>query len=95
MVAPPGQRLTARFEGQVQGVGFRFTVCRLAAGRAVSGQVRNEEDGSVRLVAEGTEPELLGLLRDIQTSALGRYITRTDSNWSAAHGVFKGFDIAY
>lgn len=53
-------RLTARFEGEVQGVGFRWRAVRLVRERfpGVTGEVRNEFDGSVSLVAEGPEGEL-------------------------------------
>ncbi|MBQ7252588.1 MAG: acylphosphatase [Kiritimatiellae bacterium] len=53
-------RLTARFEGDVQGVGFRWRAVRLVRERfpQVTGEVRNEFDGSVSLVAEGAEGDL-------------------------------------
>lgn len=41
------------YRGRVQGVGFRATVRGLAAGRAVTGYVRNLADGTVELLAEG------------------------------------------
>ncbi len=47
--------------GRVQGVGFRRYVQRWAAKLALDGWVRNEPDGTVRLVAEGT-PEALDRL---------------------------------
>jgi len=47
------ERLSARITGRVQGVGFRnFTQMR-ARQLGVAGWVRNEQDGSVRLEAEG------------------------------------------
>jgi acylphosphatase len=53
-------RLTARFEGEVQGVGFRWRAVQLVRERfaGVTGEVRNEFDGSVTLVAEGAEGTL-------------------------------------
>ncbi len=52
------QRLEVVFRGRVQGVGFRFTVRDISKQFQVTGFVRNEEDGSVRLVAEGLREEL-------------------------------------
>lgn len=46
-------RVVAR--GQVQGVGFRYVVVERAGKLGVLGWVRNEEDGSVRVHAEGAE----------------------------------------
>jgi len=53
--------------GHVQGVGFRDAVLRRAAALGISGWVRNAEDGSVLVHAEGPEhavDELLELLRE-------------------------------
>jgi len=57
------ERLSARITGRVQGVGFRnFTQMR-ARQLGVSGWVRNEQDGSVRLEAEGPRGALVGRRR--------------------------------
>jgi acylphosphatase len=47
--------------GRVQGVGFRWFVEREAHVLAVSGWVRNNADGSVEVLAQGTRDQLLGL----------------------------------
>jgi acylphosphatase len=47
--------------GRVQGVGFRWFVEREAHLLAVSGWVRNNADGSVEVLAQGTRDQLLGL----------------------------------
>jgi len=39
--------------GRVQGVGFRFTTCDLAAALGLDGWVRNRADGTVEVVAAG------------------------------------------
>ena len=49
-------------QGRVQGVGFRWFVHREASGLALSGWVRNTEDGHVEVVAAGG-PEALAELR--------------------------------
>ncbi|MCY2931529.1 MAG: acylphosphatase [Planctomycetota bacterium] len=41
------------YTGDVQGVGFRYTACRAAAGLAVTGYARNLPDGRVQCVVEG------------------------------------------
>jgi acylphosphatase len=52
------ERRTLNYTGDVQGVGFRWTTVQLARGFAVNGFVRNLNNGSVELVAEGQKDEL-------------------------------------
>src|SRR5947209_13366760 len=47
--------------GRVQGVGFRWFVEREAHILAVAGWVRNNHDGSVEVLAQGTRNQLAGL----------------------------------
>jgi acylphosphatase len=89
------QRITVRYEGCVQGVGFRYTAVSLAQDFKVSGWVKNEFDGSVSLVAEGAEDQLMELLQAISRSNLGRYITNELVRRSTATGEFTGFDVRH
>jgi acylphosphatase len=47
--------------GRVQGVGFRWFVEREAHILGIAGWVRNNDDGSVEVLAQGTRAQLLGL----------------------------------
>lgn len=47
--------------GRVQGVGYRYFVLRQADVLGVRGFARNRADGSVEIVAEGTDAALAGL----------------------------------
>ena len=47
--------------GRVQGVGFRWFVEREAHTLGIAGWVRNNVDGSVEVVAQGTRDQLSGL----------------------------------
>jgi acylphosphatase len=47
--------------GRVQGVGFRWFVEREAHILGITGWVRNNHDGSVELLAQGTRDQLSGL----------------------------------
>ena len=44
--------------GRVQGVGYRDRVLRAAEAQGIVGSVRNAEDGSVEIVAQGEEGAL-------------------------------------
>ena len=54
------------FHGQVQGVGFRWTTASLAEAEDLAGWVRNEPDGTVRMVVEGAVSAIEGLLVSIE-----------------------------
>lgn len=47
--------------GRVQGVGFRWFVEREAHMLGIAGWVRNNHDGSVEVLAQGTRDQLMGL----------------------------------
>jgi len=56
---PHARRFLVR--GRVQGVGFRWFVEREAAILQIAGWVRNNSDGSVEVLAQGTRDQLAGL----------------------------------
>ncbi len=63
-VAPTEKPTEARryvVRGRVQGVGFRWFVEREAHVLGIAGWVRNNHDGSVEVLAQGTRDQLLGL----------------------------------
>ncbi|NQV33122.1 MAG: acylphosphatase [Phycisphaeraceae bacterium] len=54
------------FVGRVQGVGFRYTVHRMAGQYEITGFVRNLPDCTVELLAQGPESEVQQYLEEIQ-----------------------------
>ena len=52
------RRLALHFEGEVQGVGFRWTARRVAEDLDLTGWVRNEPDGSVSMELQGTSEQI-------------------------------------
>ena len=74
------QRRRYLFHGQVQGVGFRYTTQRLAAGHDLAGYARNLPDGSVEVVAEGQAGELDRFLEALKQTFSGqvRQLDRID-----------------
>jgi acylphosphatase len=89
------KQMQVLFSGLVQGVGFRYTVCRMASSLKVTGYVKNLVNGDVELVAEGLEQELVDLLHSIRDSHLGRHITHERLSWDAASNVYDNFRISY
>ena len=87
-------RLEGRFEGRVQGVGFRQTVVDVAMRFPVTGRVWNVSDGSVKLLAEGEEPDLLAFHAAI-LQRLSRNITGHQETWAKTNTpTVEGFRIA-
>ena len=82
-----------RYTGRVQGVGFRYTVQRLAGRYPVGGYVRNLPDGCVELVAEGPPDEVASFLAAVDQSMAG-YIERSDVHDETPTG-YQGFRIRH
>jgi acylphosphatase len=89
------ERLHAVVRGDVQGVGFRYFVQRTAQRLGLRGWVRNNEDGSVELVAEGERGKLEELERALKAGPRAGRVDRVEAQWSAATGSFRGFDLAW
>lgn len=81
------------YAGRVQGVGFRYTVQRLASGFEVTGAVRNLPDGRVELLAEGSQDELDAFRQAVRESGLEHFIQSEKLRWDEAENVFRGFEI--
>lgn len=86
-------RMHVFYSGNVQGVGFRYTVKTVVAGFEASGVVRNLADGRVELIAEGERGELEAFRKAIRESGLDHFIRDEDVRWSEATGEFRGFQI--
>ena len=87
------RRIQVLYSGRVQGVGFRYTVQRVAIGFDVTGMVRNLPDGRVELVAEGTGDELDAFRQGVRESGLGHFIQDEQAAWGEAENQFRGFEI--
>ena len=81
------------YEGRVQGVGFRYTARRLAAGFDVSGYVRNLADGRVELLASGEPEEVDGFLAALRDSELAGHIENEQPAEVSVPAGLRGFEI--
>jgi acylphosphatase len=82
------------YRGDVQGVGFRATVCLEGRGLLVHGTVRNERNGTVRLDVEGPVADVDELLCRIATR-MQDFIDRVDSNDATVQNRHGGLVIEY
>jgi acylphosphatase len=87
------RRLYARVYGYVQGVGYRVFVQSEALRRGLLGYVRNCDDGTVEVVAEGDENQLQELLHSLQHGPTGASVQRVETEYSEATQEWDAFTI--
>ncbi len=88
------ERYVVYYSGRVQGVGFRYAVCRVATRFEVKGFVRNLGDGRVQVIAEGKTKELDGFLESIQAEMSG-YIRAKELDQQEPSGKFSDFGLRW
>ena len=89
------ERLHAVVHGDVQGVGFRYFVQRKAQQIGLQGWVRNNDNGTVEVVAEGSREQLEDLKRTLQEGPRMARVDRVETRWSSATGGMRGFELAW
>ncbi len=83
------------YEGNVQGVGFRWSVQHIAKGFDVTGWVTNLPDGCVELQINGEENEVRAFLDAIAQSELRALIRKQVENKLEKPVTARGFKIRY
>ena len=84
-------RLKAVIRGEVQGVGFRWSVQRKAVELGLTGYAENLPDGSVRVEAEGQPGQLDELEAFLRGGPRFAEVDALDSERVAATGEFRDF----
>ena len=85
-------RQELRFHGRVQGVGFRAVAHELANEHGVTGWVRNEADGSVKLVVEGTPENVKAYVKALR-ERMGQFIDDVHATEGKNTRGYAGFEI--
>jgi acylphosphatase len=89
------EEIFCKIEGRVQMVMYRDFAQRKARGLELVGFVKNLEDGTVVVVAQGTPDTLKQYIEKLHE---GSILSRVDSvavEWRAPSGQFDDFIIAY
>ena len=60
------KRYYVLFKGRVQGVGFRWQLSNLALQNAISGSVKNLDNGDVECYMQGEKEKILDVIAKIQ-----------------------------
>jgi acylphosphatase len=82
-------------QGIVQGVGYRFFVLNTAKQYNVAGYVRNLSNGSVEIVAEGTQGLLQDFIQHIKIGPVSAHVTGIDVQWKKEEKGFTDFDVRF
>lgn len=90
----PEKRVRVVYSGTVHGVGFRFTVERIANSIGLKGWVQNCPDGTVEVVCEGKKNDIDIFLQKIK-KAMAHYIRSSTIEWQEPTGEFDSFDIKF
>ncbi len=94
MEIPGAERRVVYYRGRVQGVGFRYTVNRIARRYRVTGYVRNLVDGRVELVAEGEADQVEQFLNEVART-MSDFIGDCQQKHAPASGEFANFGIQH
>lgn len=86
-------QIQATVYGTVQGVGFRYSTLQVAQDLGVTGFVRNQADGTVEIVAEGSDDQLNALIDWAHRGPSAAQVTQVDVTKSADQSRFDRFTI--
>lgn len=92
---PDKLQLTATVCGRVQGVGFRYSTANQARRLGLRGWVRNEADGSVTVVCEGSRTAVDAFHAWLKRGPSGARVDRVDARESDYRGQFGSFSIEF
>jgi acylphosphatase len=88
-------RLRAIVKGNVQGVGFRYHTVARATELGLVGSVRNRWDGSVEVLAEGTDRSVRQLLGWLYTGPRWARVEDIEVEWGKPTGEYDRFEVRF
>lgn len=94
IIMKPNHCKIVRYSGQVQGVGFRYTACRVAKNYDISGYAKNLPDGTVECLIEGDSKQIAGFLGDLANQMSG-YIRKAQIQSAPPSGRYYDFGIEF
>ena len=89
------EEIEARVYGKVQMVMFRNFVEQKARGLSLSGIVQNLDDGSLKVIAQGTNDDLQRLIDHLHKGPFHARVLKVDVEWREPEGKYQGFSIHY
>ena len=89
------QRVHIIVHGNVQGVFFRANAKKMAESLGLNGYAKNMPDGTVEVVAEGSEDKLKELVEFCKNGPEAAEVSKVDVKFEKASNEFDGFEIKY
>ena len=89
------KRLQAVIHGHVQGVSFRYYARQRARALGLVGWVRNRDDGTVEVLAEGEEENLRRFLSWLHAGPSLAHVMRVETTWAQVKGDHISFEVRY
>ncbi len=84
-------RITSK--GEVQGVGYRECVKKLAMEAGIFGRVRNLEDGTVEIIAEGRKRIIIKFMKLIDVKKYPIFVTEVSTTYETYKEEFNTFTV--
>lgn len=89
------KRVHLNISGDVQGVGFRAWAVGQAQELEITGWVKNREDGTVEVVAEGSQENLEKLIKECHRGPVLSRVKIITVKWSKATNESVSFEVVY
>ena len=89
------QELHAYVHGWVQGIGYRYFVVNNALALGLRGYTRNQSDGSVEVLAQGTRSALERLLTMLQQGPSAAEVSEVRIQWEQPSEYLSGFHVRW
>ena len=87
------KRVDIIVSGLVQGVGFRYTIRRVARQYRLKGEVRNMKDETVHIICEGKDDHVKEFVKEIRNAEKPVEIDDIKIEYSEPSGKYKNFKI--
>ena len=81
--------------GRVQGVGYRYFVCKQARRMGLTGRVKNLPHGEVEIDVEGPRGIIESLISALWTGNPWATVTNLHTEWAKYTGQYDGFDVIF
>lgn len=89
------KRVELKIFGKVQGVFYRISAQKKALELNLVGFVKNENDGTVKIIAEGNKNNLKQFISWCYSGPIIAKVEQVEEKWQKYQGGFNSFEIKY